>query len=100
MRCDEVRDNLCERPRFAVRLHLVRCSSCRREARQIGRLEAALTDLPRSRPAPDLLARVLAIADGAAVTRPKERTNMRRLAYVVAVMVAAGALAVLVVCHL
>lgn len=91
MKCDRARQNLHDTPGVVARgllgLHLLRCPACRAEANQVRALDAALGDLPRFTPPPELLPTLLAKAQ----VRPrKEIRPMKRLAFVAAFLIAIG----------
>lgn len=98
MNCDRARRTLYDNPGVVERsllcLHLLRCPACRAEAHQIRALDAALTDLPRFGPPPELLGRVLAQArtlTRTTKTRKGSRT-MRRVAFALASLIVIGIL--------
>ena len=93
MNCDRARRTFYDNPgaveRILLRLHLLRCPACRAEAKQIRALDAALSDLPRFTPSPELLPTLLAKAR---VAPRKETRPMRRLAYALAFLIVIGIL--------
>lgn len=99
MKCDEARDLLANTlglaQRLALRLHLLRCPACRAEAAQLRTLHAALGDLPRFGPPPELLPTLLAQAQAVAqnVKTRKEIRPMKRLAFVAVFLIVIGLLA-------
>jgi hypothetical protein len=98
MKCEEARAMLHGewRPlgRALARVHLLRCGACRAEAARAAALAAAIADLPRFAPPPDLLARLLDVSAPRALTsRTKERAKMKRLAYVLTFLLVVGLLA-------
>ena len=98
MNCDRARRTLCDTARgldgVLLKLHLLLCRSCRAEARRVCALDAALNDLPRFSPPPELLGRVLAQARTLTrntKTRKGSRT-MRRVAFALASLIVIGLL--------
>jgi len=95
MKCEQTQRFLADSPglvvRVFLRLHLRGCPACRAEARQIGMLDGALRELPRLTPPPELLAKVLEVPALSTVTPcTKERTRMRKLAYVTVIVAVVG----------
>lgn len=79
---------------IALSLHLVRCASCRQEARILHDVNRTVAARPRYQPSPGLLPRILTVTHGSTAAIPtKEKRTMRRVLYAAAAMLAVAALA-------